>query len=46
MSPRKLIEQSNVEVICTTDDIIDDLSWHKRIAEDKGLKTTVSEKNG
>lgn len=41
MSPRKLIEQSNVEVICTTDDIIDDLSWHKRIAEDKGLKTTV-----
>ena len=41
MSPRKLIEKSNVEVICTTDDIIDDLSWHKKIAEDKGFKTKV-----
>ena len=28
MSPRKLIEKSSVEVICTTDDIIDNLSWH------------------
>ena len=35
MSPRKLIERSNVEVVCTTDDIIDDLSWHKKIADDK-----------
>lgn len=41
MSPRKLIESSNVEVICTTDDIIDDLSWHKKIAEDKTFKTRV-----
>ena len=41
MSPRKLIEKSNVEVICTTDDIVDDLSWHKRIAEDKSFKTKV-----
>ncbi|MGN0492843.1 MAG: glucuronate isomerase, partial [Acutalibacteraceae bacterium] len=41
MSPRKLIEKSNVEVICTTDDITDDLSWHKRIAEDKSFKTKV-----
>ncbi len=41
MSPRKLIKQSNVEVICTTDDIIDDLSWHKKIAEDKSFETKV-----
>ncbi|MGI6279896.1 MAG: glucuronate isomerase [Acutalibacteraceae bacterium] len=41
MSPRKLIEKSNVEIICTTDDIIDDLSWHKKIAEDKNFNTKV-----
>ena len=41
MSPRKLIEKSKVEVICTTDDIIDDLCWHKRISEDKSFKTKV-----
>lgn len=41
MSPRKLIEQSAVEVICTTDDITDDLSWHKKIAEDKSFQTRV-----
>lgn len=41
MSPRKLIEKSNVEIICTTDDIIDDLSWHKKIAEDKTFNTKV-----
>lgn len=41
MSPRKLIESSNVEIICTTDDIIDDLSWHKKIAADKSFKTKV-----
>ena len=41
MSPRKLIEKSNVEVICTTDDITDDLSWHKKIAEDKTFNAKV-----
>jgi glucuronate isomerase len=41
MSPRKLIEKSNVEVICTTDDITDGLAWHKKIAEDKTFKTRV-----
>jgi glucuronate isomerase len=41
MSPRKLIERSNVEVVCTTDDIIDDLSWHKKIAEDITFSTRV-----
>ncbi|MEE1330089.1 MAG: glucuronate isomerase [Acutalibacteraceae bacterium] len=41
LSPRKLIEQSDVEVICTTDDITDDLSYHKLISEDKSFKTKV-----
>jgi len=41
MSPRKLIEKSNVEVMCTTDDIIDDLAYHKLISEDKTFNTRV-----
>lgn len=41
MSPRKLIKKSNVEVICTTDDIIDNLAWHKKIAEDDSFTTSV-----
>ena len=28
-SAQNLIKKSNVEVICTTDDIVDDLFWHK-----------------
>ncbi len=34
MSARALIKQSNVTLICTTDDPIDSLEWHKMIAED------------
>ena len=34
MSVRGLINQSNVAVIGTTDDPVDDLRWHKAIAED------------
>lgn len=41
MSPRKLIAQSNVEIICTTDDIIDDLAWHEKIAADTTFTTKV-----
>ena len=33
MSPAKLINSSNVAVICTTDDPADDLEMHKKIAE-------------
>ncbi len=33
MSPSKLINDSNVAVICTTDDPADSLEWHKKIAE-------------
>lgn len=42
MSVRGLIEQSNVAVIGTTDDPIDDLRWHKEIAKDKSFKTIVA----
>ncbi len=41
MSVRGLIEKSNVEVICTTDDPIDTLEWHKMIAADSSFKTKV-----
>lgn len=34
MTPREMIRMSNVETIVTTDDPIDDLVWHKRLAED------------
>ena len=35
ISPRSLLEQFNVNVICTTDDPIDDLHWHKAIADEQ-----------
>ena len=35
ISSRKLIEMSKVEVICTTDDPVDSLYWHKKLREDK-----------
>lgn len=41
MSPLKLIEKAKAEIICTTDDITDDLRWHKKIAEDKKIHTKV-----
>lgn len=34
MSARNLIRKSNVKVICTTDDPVDSLKWHKLIKED------------
>ncbi|MCH5204379.1 MAG: glucuronate isomerase [Oscillospiraceae bacterium] len=41
MSVRNLIKQSNVEVICTTDDPIDSLEWHKKIADDTTFDVKV-----
>lgn len=41
MSVRNIIKQSNVEIICTTDDPIDTLEWHKAIAEDKSFDVKV-----
>ena len=38
---RGLIKRSNVEVICTTDDPIDTLEWHEKIAADASFDTLV-----
>lgn len=41
LSARKLIELSNVEVLTTTDDPIDDLHWHKLLKKDNSFKVKV-----
>jgi len=41
MSVRGLIEQSNVDIVCTTDDPIDSLEYHVALAADKSFKTKV-----
>ncbi len=41
MSVRNLIRQSNVTLLCTTDDPIDSLEWHKLIAEDESFDVKV-----
>ncbi|MDR1122940.1 MAG: glucuronate isomerase [Endomicrobium sp.] len=41
MSVRGLIKQSGVTLICTTDDPIDTLEWHKKIKEDKSFDVQV-----
>jgi glucuronate isomerase len=40
-SVRELIRRSNVKVICTTDDPLDSLEYHKIIAEDKDFGVKV-----
>ena len=41
MSARKLIEESNVKALCTTDDPADSLEWHKKIAGDPSFGVRV-----
>ena len=41
MTVRGLIRQSGVEIICTTDDPVDSLEWHKVIAADSSFETKV-----
>lgn len=41
MSVRNIIKMSNVTLICTTDDPVDSLEWHKKIAEDKTFDVKV-----
>ena len=41
MSVRDLIRKANVTLICTTDDPIDDLKWHKLIKEDETFEVQV-----
>ncbi len=40
-STRNLMKKSNVELICTTDDPVDSLEWHKAIAEDSSFHISV-----
>lgn len=41
MSVRNIIKQSGVTLICTTDDPVDTLEWHKQIAEDASFDVHV-----
>ncbi len=41
MSVRNIIKQSNVTLICTTDDPVDALNFHDEIREDKTFKVQV-----
>ena len=41
MSVRNIIKQSNVTLICTTDDPVDTLEWHKVIAQDDTFDVQV-----
>jgi len=42
MGARGIIEKSGVSFIGTTDDPIDSLEWHKKLAKDKEFKVTVA----
>ncbi|MBE0700840.1 MAG: glucuronate isomerase [Acholeplasmataceae bacterium] len=41
MSVRDMISKSNVETICTTDDPIDSLEWHEKLANDSTFNAKV-----
>ena len=41
LTPRKMIEMNNVKVLCTTDDPIDSLEYHKLIKEDQSFNVKV-----
>lgn len=41
MTARNLILRSNVTLLCTTDDPVDSLEWHKKLAEDESFTVQV-----
>ena len=41
LSARKLIEMSDVTLICTTDDPVDTLEWHQKIKADESFRVQV-----
>lgn len=41
MTPSWCMEASNVEIVCTTEDPIDSLKYHKKMREDIGIKTKI-----
>lgn len=38
---RGILKQSNVTLVCTTDDPADTLEWHEKLAADPFLETKV-----
>ena len=41
LSAREMLYKFNVDTVCTTDDPVDDLHWHKQMNADKTLKVKV-----
>lgn len=41
LTARKMMEKFNVKTVCTTDDPVDSLEWHKKMNEDPTLKVSV-----
>ncbi|MCI8387967.1 MAG: glucuronate isomerase [Clostridiales bacterium] len=41
MSVRNIIRNSNVKLVCTTDDPVDSLEWHKLLADDASFDVKV-----
>jgi glucuronate isomerase len=41
MSARGIMKQSGVKLICTTDDPVDTLEWHRKIKEDKSFDIKI-----
>ena len=41
MSARGIIAKSNVKMVCTTDDPVDDLCWHEKMAADPTMPAVV-----
>lgn len=41
LTTQSIIAKSNVKVICTTDDPVDDLVYHKQVQENESIKTKV-----
>ncbi len=41
LTARSFIKDSNVKLLCTTDDPVDSLEWHKRLAEDESFDVKV-----
>ncbi|MCD8205183.1 MAG: glucuronate isomerase [Clostridia bacterium] len=41
LTAREMMYKFNVKTVCTTDDPVDSLEWHKKMREDPTLKVTV-----
>ena len=41
LTAREMMYKFNVKTVCTTDDPVDSLEWHKKMMEDKTLHVTV-----